>query len=249
MSDRFFVAELIAAERVLLAGDEARHLIHVLRAKPGQTVMLFDGSGAEFKARVERVGRSEAALTIEGRTFVDRELTFELTLAVALPKGDRQRWLVEKLVELGVTRLVPLITERGVAEPVDHALARLRGKVIEASKQCGRNRLMEISAPRRWITWCAEGGAVGVADPSRRRAVADPSGSIDARRWWSESMWSESLHRGAVLRSAVLAVGPEGGWTEAELRTAKLQGWECLVLGPRILRVETAAVALAAIVA
>ncbi|HEV3005759.1 MAG TPA: RsmE family RNA methyltransferase [Pirellulales bacterium] len=242
MSDRFFVAEPIVAQRVLLSGDEAHHLIHVLRAKAGQAVTLFDGGGSEFAARVERIGRSEVALTVESRAQVDRELAFELTLAVALPKGDRQRWLVEKLTELAVSRLVPLETERGVAEPVERALLRLRAKVIEASKQCGRNRLMEIAAPRNWAQLCKQLSPIGVTDPSRRIALAHPNGSIDARQWCA------TLPNGPALRSVLLAVGPEGGWTDAELSVAQAHGWETLNLGPRILRVETAAVALAAIV-
>src|SRR5205823_14535109 len=84
-------------------------------------------------------------LSIIERREVSRELSFSLTLAVALPKGERQKWLIEKATELGVTRIVPLVTERGVAQPVESALDRLRRGVIEASKQCGRNRLMEIA--------------------------------------------------------------------------------------------------------
>ncbi len=147
MSERYFVDKTISGGRVALNGPEAHHLIHVMRAAPGLNVVLFDGSGAEFPAVVQRVGRSDVELAVLSRELVDRELPFDLTLATALPKGDRQKWLVEKAVELGVTRLVPLRTQRAVAQPVEQALARLRRAVIEASKQCGRNRLMPIDAP------------------------------------------------------------------------------------------------------
>ncbi|HUY33286.1 MAG TPA: 16S rRNA (uracil(1498)-N(3))-methyltransferase [Pirellulales bacterium] len=240
MADRFYVSEPIVSDRVTLGGEEAHHLIHVLRAKTGQVVTLFDGGGGEFAARIERIGRTGVELAVEFRREVDRELPCELTLAVALPKGDRQRWLIEKAVELGVWRLVPLETERSVAEPVDKALQRMRRIVIEASKQCGRNRLMEIASPRDWSPWCAEAGSIRVTDLSRRRAMADPSGGVGTREW------TESLRTGPTVRSVLLAVGPEGGWTEAELAVASTHGWQVLNLGPRILRVETAAVTLAA---
>ena len=98
---------------------------------------LFDGSGAEFAARIVRLGKRDAELEIDERRDISRELPFDLTLAVALPKGERQKWLVEKLTELGVTRLVPLITERGVAEPIafcDRALAARRDRSQQAMR-------------------------------------------------------------------------------------------------------------------
>ena len=84
-----------------VSGDEAHHLIHVMRAKSGTTVTLFSGDGMEYDAKVESVGRNTVRLMILSQRHVDRELAVELTLAVALPKGDRQKWLVEKAVEIG----------------------------------------------------------------------------------------------------------------------------------------------------
>ena len=110
MPDRFFHDPPLALGPVLLAGPEAHHLIHVLRAKPGLEVVLFDGSGAEYAARVERIERSAVALSVWERREIDREAPLRITLGVALPKGDRQKWLVEKATELGVLRLVPLET-------------------------------------------------------------------------------------------------------------------------------------------
>src|SRR4051794_31403592 len=156
MSERFFSSNPITAERITLDGPEAHHLLHVMRATPGERVILFDGTGAEFIAIVEQLRRSEVELRIAERCTVDRELPFPLTVGVALPKGDRQKWLVEKLTELGVTTLVPLITERSVAQPSSGALDRLRRAVIEAAKQCGRNRLMALSTPQRWTQWLDE---------------------------------------------------------------------------------------------
>src|SRR5262245_60004102 len=111
MSSRFYHSTPITTERVTLDGAEAHHLRHVCRATIGQTVTLFDGSGAEFSAVVEMLARSTVELLIAERKEVDRELPFALVVGVSLPKGDRQKWLVEKLTELGVAQLVPLVTE------------------------------------------------------------------------------------------------------------------------------------------
>jgi len=221
------------SDRVTLDGPEAHHLLHVMRAAVGQEVTLFDGSGAEFVAQVAACGRASVDLTILQRLEIDRELPFALVVGVSLPKGDRQKWLVEKLTEVGATELVPLATERGVAQPTDNALERLQRAVIEAAKQCGRNRLMRISAPQLWAEWVAS--QTDLSFP--RRLVAHPTG----RQLVKVDLTSP--------HATMLAIGPEGGLTEAELVAAEAAGWETVELGPRILRVETAAVALAAVVA
>ena len=106
---RFYCSDsIIASTQYSLEGPEHQHLAKVMRAKPGDTITLFDGRGAEFEATIERVGRHSTQLAVGEMQTVDRELPFSLSLAVALPKGDRQQWLVEKSVELGVTRLIPL---------------------------------------------------------------------------------------------------------------------------------------------
>ncbi len=232
MSERFFCSRPIATDRVTLDGAEAHHLLHVMRASVGNTVTLFDDSGAEFLARVETLGRSDAGLRIIERREVDRELPFPLTVGVALPKGDRQKWLVEKLTELGVTTLVPLETERGVAQPVAAALERLRRAVVESSKQCGRNRLMRIAKPQAWGDWLSQD-----QQAHWRRLVAHPGGA---------ALCEVDL---ITPLATQLAIGPEGGLTDVELTAAVAAGWQQVDLGPRILRVETAAVALAAAIA
>ena len=239
MADRYFSESPLTDDRaqlngVQLTGTEAHHLIHVMRIQPGAEVVLFDGSGVECAARVEKVGRAEVEVTLHERRTVDRETPVELTLGVALPKGDRQKWLVEKAVELGVARLVPLRTARGVAQPVAKAIERLRRTVVEASKQCGRNRLMEIVAPRDWPELVTETSDVPcrlVAHPLRDAAATDPP--------WAATLPPQIL----------IAIGPEGGFSDEEISLAADAGWGMLDLGPRILRIETAALTAAALVA
>jgi 16S rRNA (uracil1498-N3)-methyltransferase len=223
MTRRYFCETPIVAARAELAGSEAHHLLHVARAAPGTQVVLFDGSGCEFEASVLACGRSTVELAVGERRAIDRELPFELTLGVALPKGDRQRWLVEKSVELGVTRLVPLATERCEV----HGRDKLERYVIEASKQCGRNRLMEIAPERRWANWLADAGA-----------------GADVRRWVAQPDGAAIGGADLACRTTFLAIGPEGGLTEGEVAAAVAAGWQPIRLGPRILRIETAALAI-----
>ena len=236
MADRYFVENPIEGPAACLRGAEAHHLAHVMRAKPGVEVTLFDGGGAEFSARVERVGRSEIELTIVTRHAIDRETRVPITLAVALPKGDRQRSLVEKAVELGVARFVPLQTERGNDRESAAGLDRLRRAVIEASKQCGRNRLMTIDPPEKLADFLA------APDGDAPRLLAHP-GAPSCR-----SVLERLMPSGATPERITLMIGPEGGFTPAEVERAVAHRAHPVSLGPRILRVETAALTLAAAV-
>src|SRR3954470_474613 len=203
MSERFYSPHPITAGGMMLDGPEAHHLLHVMRASVGDEVTLFDGTGAEFRATVETVRRTDAELRIIERREIDRELPFELVVGVALPKGDRQKWLVEKLTELGVTTLVPLITERCVAQPAAAAFDRLRRSIIEAAKQCGRNRLMNITEPQMWVTWIARENGT-----STQRLLAHPGGQPLIEFGLSQT------------DSIQLGIGPEGGITDAEVAAA-----------------------------
>jgi len=234
MANRFFAESPIAGDQAELSGSEAHHAIHVMRLGIGDSITLFDGTGMEYHARIEHADRRRLGLSILDCRLVDRELPFTLSLAVALPKGDRQRWLIEKATELGVTRLIPLVTARGVAQPSTSSLKRLRRTVVEASKQCGRNVLMRIEES---LTWTA---CVSSLTKEENRWVAHPS---------SEGLSLAAARRSrAATQSLVVAIGPEGGFTPAEIREASAAGWKIVSLGPRLLRIETAAIAIASAV-
>jgi 16S rRNA (uracil1498-N3)-methyltransferase len=225
MTNRYFCEDRVVADLARIQGPEAHHLTKVMRQNVGDQVILFDGSGAEFRAIVSQIQRDNVTLRVQSRQVVDRELPYDLSIAVALPKGDRQVWMVQKLVELGVSRLVPLQTSRGVARPTPAAISRLRRQVIESSKQCERNRLMEISPPMNLPELSASVPATA------SRMLSDPRGNDRI---------------GGLSADVCFAVGPEGGFDDRELAEARSLGWQVVSLGPRILRVETAAVALAA---
>jgi len=237
MTRRCYSEAPITSATVTVAGGEAHHLLHVLRAAPGMRITLFDGSGYEFGAEVTACRRSSVEHAILDRREVDRELPFPLTLGVPLPKGDRQRWIVEKAVELGVTRFVPLVTQRNIVPGEKHAGDKLTRYVIEASKQCGRNRLMEIAQPHDWSAWLklpADSSNGAWAGQSTRSWIAHPGGRL---------LSSKDL---SAAGPTFIAVGPEGGLTDDESAAAQAAGWEIIGLGPRIMRIETAAMALVA---
>jgi len=220
MAERFHVNCELAVGPVELDGPEAHHLATVCRLRPGDAVCLFNGDGSEYPAVIDNVARRVVQLRITGVESPRRELPFRLELAAPLPKGDRGQVLIEKLTELGVTAFVPLRTNRSVVEPRETRLEKLERYVIEASKQCGRNVLMSIEPPVDWNNFVQ-------AQRRGGKLLAHPGG---------EPLRSD---RGDVT----VAIGPEGGFTEEEIGKARAAGWTLVDLGPRILRIETAALA------
>jgi 16S rRNA (uracil1498-N3)-methyltransferase len=231
--ERFYAEEPVVGSEVWLRGAEAHHLLHVMRARAGSEVLVFDGSGYEYRCVVREAGRSEARLEVVEQRMVHREPPLELHVAAALPKGERQAWLVEKLSELGAARLIPIETVHGVVVPGPQTVARLRRIAVQAAKQCGRTRLLEIAAPQTW----------------QAVAASLPSGAMGMISHLAGGRPAASLLVGGRLPPQIhVAVGPEGGWSETELTLAVEAGWQVVGLGERVLRVETAAVALAALV-
>ncbi|MBI3862997.1 MAG: 16S rRNA (uracil(1498)-N(3))-methyltransferase [Planctomycetia bacterium] len=230
MSRRFFVRGPLKAGPLRLVGGEAHHLVRVLRIGVGQSVVLFDGHELEAPADVMDVAPGSVDLTVHEPRKSQTEPAVELVLAAAVPKGDRFAWLIEKATELGVRRFVPLVTERSVVVPGAGKLEKMRRTIIEASKQSRRTRLMDLAEPLEWKEFAARELTAGPA------CVAHPSGApFDIAPFRAEVR-------------AVAAVGPEGGFTDAELELATRRSAALVSLGPGILRIETAALALAALI-
>ncbi len=228
--DRFFAADWDPNQSsVTLDEMESHHLAKVLRKSLGDVVELFDGNGQVATASVERISKREVQLRIVEKSVAEPVLTPSLTLAVAPPKGDRFRWLVEKATELGVDRLIPLETRRSVVSPRDGKLEKMRQAVIAACKQSRRNRLMEILDPIAWDE------LLNKWIPSQASWLAHPTGSA-----WAENQ------RDSDATSLLFVIGPEGGFTDEEVAAATVAGAKAVSLGQYILRIETAAVAIAA---
>lgn len=234
MSYRFFLDSKPSGDAVILEGDQAHHAIHVMRYKIGDQIDLFDGTGTEYRAIIDQVAKKRLSLRIMESLLIERSVTTKITLAIAMPKGDRQKFLIEKLVELGVERMAPLQTTRSVAVANEKVIQRLRKQVIEASKQCGRNTLMEITEEKS-LTQFSESLDSDcpklIANPYQGRPISDLN----------------DLGSGECPTCVAVAIGPEGGFDESENKLADSLGFQPIRLGPAILRVETAALAIAAI--
>jgi 16S rRNA (uracil1498-N3)-methyltransferase len=226
MSERFYVNRPLAIGQVSLEGPEAHHLAAVCRLRPGDAVCLFNGDGRQYPAEVLDIDRRTVTLQVQSVESPERELPFQLEVAVPLPKGDRAQFLVEKLTELGVTRLVPLRTARSIVHPGENKQEKLKRWVIEASKQCGRNVLMEIAALADWETYCCHE-------------------NLPQLRWIAHPESKRDMTALPKVSGLAAAVGPEGGFTPAEVEMALASGWQPIGLGPRVLRVETAAIVIA----
>ena len=229
MSERFYTPDALSPGEYVLTGAEAHHLVAVRRFAAGDSIVLFNGDGREYPAQVVSVGRKEAVLDVLRADAISRELATRIEIASAMPKGDRGDFLIEKLVELGVDRFTPLLTERTVVQPKESRLEKLQHAVIEASKQCGRNVLMQIGPLTRWEPFAN-------AEFNGDRFVLHPEGE-------------PGKHPPTPTESLQFAIGPEGGFTEREVEFAENCGWKKRSLGSRILRIETAAIAMVARVA
>lgn len=223
MSNRFYFDGPLGPGDVSLEGPEAHHLASVRRFTVGDRVTLFTGDGFEYPADVMEIGKKRVLLHVVSIEQPLRELASPLHVACAMPKGDRGDFLIEKLTELGVTEITPLMTERAVVKIDQDKTEKLRRAVIEASKQCGRNVFMRVNPPARWLDWCVL--------QSGQRYLAHP-------------MEGAGKLAGDV-EGVTVAIGPEGGFSQNEVETAIKAGWMPVALGPRIFRVETAAMAVA----
>lgn len=231
MANRYYTSLSLRLGEAVLQGAESHHLATVMRARPGDQICLFNGDGCEYLASVVLIGKKEVTLQIESVRPSALEARPYVEIAAAVPKGDRESFMIEKLTELGIARFVPLTTARSVVVPKPD---RLRRAVIEACKQCGRNTLMDIADVRPiadYLTsvqaathrWVAHVGAIGLPSLGQTGCQAVP-GSCRIQ----------------------VVIGPEGGLTDDEIAVAGAANWQLISLGKRILRIETAAIAVAA---
>lgn len=226
-----------AATELLLPPAAARH-VQVLRLQPGSALTLFDGSGFEWPAEVLRIGRNEVAVQLQPRLQVQRDLAHQVTLALAMPANDRMDGVVEKATELGVAVLQPLMSERSVlrlaAERAEKKVAHWQGVAVAACEQCGRGRLPVIAPILTLAQWLK---ALPPQPDEQRRWLLSPTAATP--------LPALALARPDALSTLVLS-GPEGGLSAAEEDAARAQGFEAVRLGPRILRADTAPLAVMA---
>lgn len=214
-----------------VVAGQAHHVIHVLRLQVGAALTLFDGRGGEYVALIKRLDKSGLTLSVAERREVNRESPLGVVLAQGISSGERMDYTVQKCVELGITAIQPLTTQRSLvrltSERADKRVGHWQSVAAAACEQCGRNVVPEILPVQPLMKW------LGAAQSSRE----------DAR-------YLLSPHANTRLRELVrpqgtltLLVGPEGGWNPDETSAAVGAGFIPLTLGPRVLRTETAAVA------
>jgi 16S rRNA (uracil1498-N3)-methyltransferase len=223
------------ASPITVDGEEHHHLARVLRARPGDTLTLFDGAGGELRARVVKIGRDRTELAPQlevpqpdagaGAPDAAAPAPPPLVLFTAVPRGGRMDFLVQKCSELGVTRIVPVITARSVARPEAGRRARWEKIAREAARQCGRADVPAVAAPTPLAA------ALAPAELPARRLVLSPAPGVRPLRAFLPEP-----------AATALLVGPEGGLDAAEAEAARTAGFVPASLGPRILRVETAAI-------
>ncbi|MET0647962.1 MAG: 16S rRNA (uracil(1498)-N(3))-methyltransferase [Pyrinomonadaceae bacterium] len=240
MSRRRFYAEprafLDTQGQVILSEEESRHLRDVLRLRAGDEAHVFDGEGREFACVVADEGRRGDVSRLEVRGPVEPqspESPLELTLALAMLKGENFDFVLKKATELGVSRLAPVVTMRAIIRPRDESDARRRAErwrrlALEAAKQCGRARVPAIEVPANF------------APLVRGKQHADAVRVLFAEQGGAP-LGSLSATAGARPSAVVALVGPEGGWADGEVEIAREHGWQVVTLGGRTLRAETAA--------
>jgi 16S rRNA (uracil1498-N3)-methyltransferase len=224
---RFFLPPDAWQAETSLGGDEARHLAQVLRIRPGQRVTVFDGGGRRAAAEIVTVSRDRTILRL-GETVVAPTPQPRIELAQAIPKGKNMDWIVQKAVELGVCRIQPLVTRNTVVQPGDGKAEKWRRVALEACKQCGQDRLPEISEPAEILPWLE-----GASDAGTLKVIASLASGTQPLR--------EILRQNPHPTQVTLLVGPEGDFNDEETRRALDSGFLPASLGTNILRAETAA--------
>ena len=230
-------AALIPGSLVELPPETASHLARVLRARSGDELILFNGDGREFNGSIETVRGSRVSASVGDGRPVDRESPLAITLIQCVPRGDRMDFVVQKATELGVARIVPVLSQRSVVRldksQAESKVVHWRAVAVSACEQCGRNRLPAIEAAQPLLNYLGESapstGPRWVLEPEtapQAGASAPRDGAVDA-----------------PITGAEIAIGPEGGFTSEELEAFRVAGFTQVGLGPRVLRAETAAIA------
>jgi 16S rRNA (uracil1498-N3)-methyltransferase len=219
---------LLPGSRLEMPAQTASHLAKVLRVRNGDELVLFNGDGHESRGSVETVRGSRVSVLVGNAVVAERESPCSLTLVQCVPRGDRMDFIVQKATELGVARIVPVLSQRSVvrldAAQAESKTAHWRAVAVSACEQCGRNRLPAIEPAVPLLTYLGNSSTASI------RLVLEPESSAAAV--------PKDVGSGVDV-----AIGPEGGFAAEELEAFRIAGFTRLQLGPRILRTETAAIA------
>jgi 16S rRNA (uracil1498-N3)-methyltransferase len=228
LSRSYLEAPLAVGGFATLSENATAHLVRVLRLGLGDACIVFNGDGADYEARLVGLGKRGAEVEVMARHLRRSEPALRITLAQALARGEKMDLVLQKATELGVSRIVPISTERSEvkldAERSEKRLVHWRGVIAAACEQCGRARLPELAPPQALRDWLADTGEAGwYLEPEAEHALPELGLGADA--------------------SVTLVIGPEGGLGERDLGALRTAGFRGLRLGPRVLRTETAGLA------
>lgn len=235
MSTRLFVSgALINGAEIELDGDRARYLGKVRRARVGDSVIVFNGEGAEWSATITRIGRNGVSLTVGEGCEAGTESPLKIHLVQAISRGERMDFVVQKATELGVKRITPVLTEYGIvkltAERAEKRRDHWRKIAASACEQSGRTRLPLIDTPVPLQHW-----------------FGSKPDNVDAELILKPGAKTALATLSAPKTKVCVLIGPEGGFSDLEYEAAELADFKPMSLGPRILRTESAAIAALAI--
>jgi 16S rRNA (uracil1498-N3)-methyltransferase len=215
---------------VLLPEQAGEHVARVLRLERGHPLILFNGDGREYDARLAALAKRAVTADVAAAREIDREATLHLTLVQSIARGEKMDWILQKATELGVAHIVPLVTERTEVkldeERAERRVAHWTQVIAAGCEQSGRTRLPSIETPQRLDRWLGS-----LEDGKALRLALLPEGQMRLRQL-------PQMENGALL-----VVGPEGGLSDNDIAMLKHSGFQGLRLGPRILRTETAGLA------
>ena len=234
--NRFYVPFHAGIENMWLDSSESHHIVHVKRLKIGDNLILFNGKGNECDAEIVDINEDKVKVKINQHKNISKENQIEIDIAFAIPKGKRSHLLTQKCTELGVHKLIPTNYNRSVVKlKVDSSvkIEKWQKIAIEASKQCGRNTITEI---------CEVGDFEDVL-----KSIDSYDLTLFACSQSDSNNLKNTLQEHPNINNIIIFIGPEGGFTPKEIEVAKKAGCKFVSLGQRILRVETAAIAVSAI--
>lgn len=239
---RFYCPQPLLQGAIVDLPETVAHHLHVVRQQPGDEVVLFNGEGGQVRARLVEIGKRRASAEVVAIEAVEVELPYAVTLAQGLPEGSsKMDWIVEKAVELGVSRIQPLAAARSVVklsgERAEKRQAHWEGVIVAASEQSGRNRLAVLSPLQDFNRYIAQPPDGPGGDG--QRILLSPRATQSLAGWT----------RATPPQAVTLLVGPEGGFSAAEEDAAIAAGALALSMGPRVLRTETAGLAGLAVLA
>ncbi len=244
MTRIFLPPEQLTSDEIVIDGSNARHLALVMRVKAGDSFEVLDGEGYTYQCTVKKTHKKEIIAQVIEKKLFSVESPVVITLAQGMARGEKMDLIIQKSIELGVHRIIPVVTERSQLRNT-HKLERWRKIAISASQQSGRSRIPEILEPIPLTELCNS------VNPPSSPFAEDGKGEmlpLILSESCREQHLKHILQTDTDIKQITLLIGPEGGFSQKEINNAVDKGFSEVSLGPRILRTETAPIAAISII-